>query len=175
MPAPKKIKSALKKLPHSTGGKKLAAFELKCLEFMEHYLQSFNASEAARRMGYAGGSASSQGYEFLHHSFTQAELSKRYEQHAIENKDAQKEIIWMLYREANHHGKGSSHSARVRAQVQLSKIYGLETIQLNANVNHCSGVMILPYHENQEKFEADLIERQRRLKQKVKEMHSRLH
>jgi hypothetical protein len=44
-----------------------------------------------------------------------------------------------------------------------------------ANVNHCSGVMILPYHENQEKFEADLIERQRRLKKKVKEMHSRLH
>lgn len=50
----------------------------------------------------------------------------------------------MLYREANFHGEGSSHGARVRAQVQLSKIFGLETIQIDAKVEHGDGVMLVP-------------------------------
>jgi phage terminase small subunit len=165
MPAPKNIKSALKKLPHTTGGKKLTALKLRCLEFIEHYLQSFNATEAARRMGYEGGSASSQGYEFFHHPFTKAELLKNYKQLSDENKDAQNEIISMLYREANYFGEGSSHSSRVRAQTQLSKIFGLETIQLNTKVEHVGGVMIVPGGNlTLEEMEKEMAEQQAELK-----------
>ncbi|MDA1066352.1 MAG: terminase small subunit [Verrucomicrobia bacterium] len=165
MPPPKKIKSGLKKLPSPTGSKKLSAIKLRCLEFIEHYLQTFNATEAARQMGYKGNSASSQGYEFFHHPFTKAEFSKRYEQLSLENKDAHKEIISMIWREANFFGEGSTHSARVRAQSLLSKIFGLETIQIKADVEHRSGVMLVPVDNRpMDEIEKDLIARQRELK-----------
>lgn len=116
----------------------------KCLQFVEHYMECFNASEAARRMGYEGASAASQGWEFLHDEFTQAELNKRYTQHAHDNRHARNEIIAMLYREANYFGEGTSHAARVRAQTQLSKIFGMETLKIEAETNHTGGVMVMP-------------------------------
>jgi len=116
----------------------------KCLEFVEHYMECFNASEAARRMGYEGASAASQGWEFLHDEFTQNEVNKRYTQHAHENHHARNEIIAMLYREANYFGEGAPHAARVRAQTQLSKIFGMETLKIEAETKHSGGVMIMP-------------------------------
>lgn len=59
----------------------------------------------------------------------------------------------MLYREANYFGEGSSHSARVKAQSQLSKIFGMETIHLKAEVAHSGGVMVVPMAGNLEEWE----------------------
>ena len=132
----------------------LTAWQMKCLEFIEHYLSCFNASEACRRMGYEGASASSQGWEFLHHEFTQKELSKRYAQHAEENKAARNEIIMMLYREANYFGDGASHGARVRAQVQLSKVFGMETLKIEAETKHSGGIMVIPMCQSVEEWES---------------------
>ncbi|MDC0088333.1 terminase small subunit [Akkermansiaceae bacterium] len=132
----------------------LTPWQMKCLEFIEHYLSCFNASEACRRMGYEGASASSQGWEFLHHEFTQKELSKRYAQHAEENKAARNEIIMMLYREANYFGEGASHGARVRAQVQLSKVFGMEQISIRAELEHKGGVMLVPMAQSVEEWES---------------------
>jgi hypothetical protein len=58
-------------------------------------------------MGYKGASASSQGWEFLHHDFTQLELSKRYAEHATESRHAREEVIAILRREANTFGKAA--------------------------------------------------------------------
>ena len=127
-------------------------FKLKCLEFVEYYMTCFNATQAARKMGYAGSSASSQGWEFLHHEFTQEELKKRYEQHASDNHMTRQEIIMMLHREANDYSKGSSASARVKAQIQLSKIFGMEQNFLNAKVEHTGGVMIVPMAASEEEW-----------------------
>lgn len=150
MPSPKKTKSSLKK-PRSQGGK-LTPWEMKSLEFIEHYLACFNASEAARRMGYEGASASSQGWEFLHHAFTQSELQKRYREHAEKNQQARQEIIAMLYREANYFGEGASHSARVKAQSQLSKIFGMETIQQDQEAQ-IRRVMYVPMFSSADEWE----------------------
>ena len=128
----------------------LTPWQMKCLEFIEHYLSCFNASEACRRMGYEGASASSQGWEFLHHEFTQKELSKRYAQHAEENKAARNEIIMMLYRDANYFGEGASHGARVKAQVQLSKVFGMEQISIKAELAHTGGVILVPMTQSVE-------------------------
>lgn len=145
MKTPKKTKLPLSE-PRPRGSK-LKAWELKSLEFIEHYLACFNASEAARRMGYGGASAASQGWEFLHHDFTQAELQKRYRDHAEKNQQARQEIIAMLYREANYFGEGASHSARVKAQAQLSKIFGMETIQPEA-AEVVRRVMLVPHFDD---------------------------
>ena len=126
------------------GNVELTPWKMKCLEFIDHYLACFNASEAARQMGYVGASAASQGWEFLHHEFTQSELHKRYTQHAEDNKSVRQEIIMMLRREANTFGKGSSHSARVKAQTQLSKIFGMETLNVKADIEHTGGIMVIP-------------------------------
>lgn len=142
MSQPKKENLPSKNPP--TGEASLSTWEMRCLEFVENYLSCFNASEAARKMGYKGASASSQGWEYFHHEFTQAELTKRYQQHADENLAARNEIISMLYREANFFGEGSSHSARVKAQTQLSKIFGMETLRVKAEVEHTGGVMLIP-------------------------------
>lgn len=50
----------------------------------------------------------------------------------------------MLHREANTFGKGSSHSARVKAQTQLSKIFGMETLNVKADIEHTGGIMVVP-------------------------------
>ncbi len=89
-------------------------------------------------------SGCSQGWEFLHDEFTQSELNKRYTQHAHDNHHARNEIIAMLYREANHFGEGASHSAHVRAQTQLSKIFGMETLKIEAETRQTGGVMVVP-------------------------------
>lgn len=164
MPAPKEIKSVINEKTRTTGGKKLSAGQLRCLEFVEQYLLCFNATEAARKMGYSGSSASSQGHDLFHHEFTQAELARRYEQQALESQGARQEIISMLYREANNHGDGSSHSARVRAQVQLSKVFGLETIQIDAKVEHGGGVMLVPASQSLDEWEKQATEQQKNLK-----------
>lgn len=93
-------------------------------------------------MGYKGASASSQGWEFLHHDFTKLELSNRYEKHALESKHARDEVIAMLRREANTFGKGASHTARVAAMAQLARIYGMNTV--NVKAEHSGGVMVVP-------------------------------
>ena len=46
--------------PTNTSGN-LTPWKMKCLEFVDYYLACFNASEAARQMGYEGASAASQG------------------------------------------------------------------------------------------------------------------
>ena len=162
MPSPKKQKPSLRK--PRTGSGKLTPWQMKSLEFIEHYLACFNASEAARRMGYGGASASSQGWEFLHHAFTQAELQKRYRDHAEKNHYARQEIIAMLYREANYFGEGASHSARVKAQAQLSKIFGMETIQPEAEAV-VRRVMCVPFFSSMDEWEAAAAASQRALKE----------
>lgn len=126
----------------------LTSFEMKCLKFVELYMMSFNASQAARQMGYEGATASAQGWEFLHSPFTQEELKKRYEQHASDNKTIRQEIIMMLHREANYFGQGASASARVKAQIQLSKIFGMEQLNVKAEIEHSGGVMLVPMVSN---------------------------
>lgn len=131
----------------------LTPWKLKCLDFVEHYMMCFNASQAARQIGYEGASASSQGWEFLHHKFTQAELKQRYEKHAKDNKTIRQEIIMMLHREANYFGPGASASARVKAQIQLSKIFGMETLYLRAEVAHRGGVLVVPMTSSIDEWE----------------------
>jgi len=164
MPAPQKINSVINKIP-TTGGTKLNGFQLRCMEFIENYLNCFNATEAARRMGYEGSSASTQGHEFFQHEFTKTELRKRYENQALENQGARQEIISMLFREANNHGEGATHSARVRAQVQLSKIFGLETIKIDAKVEHAGGVMVVPMSQSIDEWEKSALQSQAKLAQ----------
>ena len=50
----------------------------------------------------------------------------------------------MLHREANYFGQGASASARVKAQIQLSKIFGMEQLNIKAEIEHSGGVMLVP-------------------------------
>ena len=125
---------------------------LQCLEFIEHYLTCFNATEAARRMGYTGTSASTQGHELLHLKFTLKELKNRFDQHAIENKHARQLVIEMLFQSATDFENGTPAS-RVTAQAHLSRIFGLDRIRIDAEVSHTGGVMTVPMAQSIEEWE----------------------
>lgn len=123
-----------------------------CLKFIDHYLNCFNATEAGRRMGFSGTSASTQGHELLHHPYTEEQLKKRFDEHALENKNSRQLIIEMLFQSATDFKNGSS-SSRVAAQAHLSRIFGLDRIKIEAEVNHTGGVMIVPMAQSMTEWE----------------------
>ena len=61
----------------------------------------------------------------------------------------------MLHREANYFGQGSSAGARVKAQIQLSKIFGMEQVITIAQIEHPGGVMIVPMASSIEDWEQE--------------------
>ena len=65
---------------------------------------------------------------------------------------------------ANYFGEGASHSARVKAQAQLSKIFGMETVQQEQETQ-IRRVMVAPMFSSTDEWGAAAAASQRALKE----------
>jgi len=92
--------------------------------FVEEYLVDFNATQAAIRAGYSKKTAYSQGERLLRHVDVAAAVEAGKAELAKLTLISAKEVVAGLRREAEYHGDGASHSARVSAWGHLAKIAG---------------------------------------------------
>ena len=105
--------------------------EVKMLKFIEAYLDTANATEAARQLGYKDGTASNMGWRFLNDPFVQDRLTAHFTAHRKSKKIVRREIISGLYREANDYSQGGNAITRVRAWETLAKLHGLDREEVN--------------------------------------------
>ena len=82
--------------------------------FVEEYLVDFNATRAAIRAGYSKKTAYSQGERLLRHAEVAAAVEAGKAELAKLTRISAEEVIEGLRREADYHGEGASHSARVK-------------------------------------------------------------
>lgn len=90
--------------------------------FVREYLLDYNAGLAAIRLGYKASVANTYASRFLDEPYVQRKI-KECERG---NNDVATVIKSGLIREANYSGSGASHSARVSALTQLSRIEGID-------------------------------------------------
>jgi phage terminase small subunit len=93
--------------------------------FVEEYLKDLNATEAAKRAGYAPRSAEVQGHRLLRNDKVATEIDKGRKQQSERNQITADMVMHGLFQEATATGEGTSHSARVSAWSQLGKFIGL--------------------------------------------------
>jgi hypothetical protein len=91
--------------------------------FVREYLFDYQAVTACIRLGYKAAVAPTYAARFMDESYVQRKIKEA--QRGPEG-DVNSVIRSGLMREANYHGNGSSHSARVAAWTQASKIEGLD-------------------------------------------------
>lgn len=127
-------------------------------KFVEEYVKDFDAFHAAIRTGFLRDFASDYSSKFLGEPYVQRLIAEaRRATVAPEDEDIdsdKQEIINALRREANYHGPGSSHAARVSALSKLTAILGMDapTRSINENI-HRGGVMVVPAATNLEEWE----------------------
>ena len=93
--------------------------------FVGEYLVDLNATQAAIRAGYSERTAYSIGHENLKKPEIQKAIRERQENLAENLEVTQQMVINGLYAEANFHGEGASHSARITAWGLLAKHLGM--------------------------------------------------
>ena len=93
--------------------------------FVEEYLKDLNATEAAKRAGYAARSAEVQGHRLLRNDKVSAEIAERKQERSQRTQITADQVLMGLYQEATATGDGTSHSARVSAWSQIGKFIGL--------------------------------------------------
>ena len=95
-------------------------------KFVEEYLKDFNATQAYRRAGYrATTSVRVNAHRLLTNPNVQEAIEMAKQKLMERTHIDQEMIIERLLQEANYHGPGASHSARVQALTQLGKSLGM--------------------------------------------------
>ena len=95
--------------------------------FVREYLVDLNASAAARRAGYSEKTAGFIGHENLKKPKIAAQIEDAMSERAQQAQVTAQMVIEGLLSEAEYHGEGASHSARVSAWEKLGKHLGLFT------------------------------------------------
>lgn len=90
--------------------------------FVKEYLLDYDPVQAAIKLGFKTAIAETYAKRFMNEAY----VLKRIAELEGRGTDALKAIRTGLVREANFRGAGASHSARVSALAQLSKIEGME-------------------------------------------------
>ena len=93
--------------------------------FVEEYLIDLNATQAAIRAGYSKKTAEVQGYQLLQKTLVRAAIDKAMAERSERAHVDQDMVIEGLLKEAQFHGDGASHSARVGAWGHLGKHLGM--------------------------------------------------
>lgn len=108
----------------STTPKKLT---VKQARFVDEYVIDGNATRAAEAAGYSPRTAFQTGYENLRKPEIAEAIAAKQAETAKRNELTRDEIIKGLRAEANYHGSGAQHMARVKAWETLGKIAGVVT------------------------------------------------
>lgn len=119
--------------------------------FVREYLKDYDPYRAAIRLGYKAGVAMTYATRFMDESYVQRRIS---ELERGKDEDITQVIKSGLIREANYKGAGSSHSARVAAWTQASKIENLDKSQQASNSTTNNFVFQVP-KESLEKLDDD--------------------
>jgi hypothetical protein len=98
------------------------------VRFVTEYLFDYNSYLACLRLGFNAGFATDYAKKFMEESFVrqlikQAEIDAENDNAGESNK---RRIMAALFKEANYHGVGSSHAARVSALAKLTALYGMD-------------------------------------------------
>lgn len=93
--------------------------------FVEAYLVSLNAADAARQAGYSPKTANREGSRLLSNVDVQAAIAAAQAERSRRTEVTQDWVLGALRAEASDRGEGSSHSARVSALSQLGKHLGM--------------------------------------------------
>lgn len=134
-------------------------------QFVAEYMKDFSAYKAALRIGFLREFAADYSEKFLNEPYVQKQIaaltSLPPKKEEVDEDADKQEIINMLRREANYHGPGSSHAARVSALAKLTAILGMDapTRSINENI-HRGGVMVVPSTQSQEDWEKQAMKSQ---------------
>jgi hypothetical protein len=153
-------------------GQVLAIDQIKAQAFAKNYLIDFDHRNAAIvTFGYTDAERARQvGLDYIRHPFVLQALQAYMSRIEQEKLVSRERILLGLLQEANYHGVGSSHSARVAAWRGLSKIMGMETEKPEEDLTKKikGGVMLVPYAGGIEAWEASARGQQAQLKADVR-------
>lgn len=149
--------------------------QIKAQAFAKNYLIDFNHRNAAiRTFNYAEGSAEQArkvGLRMLSHPYVLQAIHAFMPLIEKEQLVTRERVILGLLEEANYHGFGASHSARVAAWAKLATLLGMDFEAKNPktdpNMNR-GGVMLVPYAETVEEWEKHAMASQLQLKSDVR-------
>lgn len=144
-------------------------------EFVKEYYFDRNPVAAARRLGFMEGFAEDYAQRFMNEAYVRRKM-KEYESKLVQdNPDQLAEkramVEQKLLFEANYHGPGSSHAARVSALSKLCALYGMEKASGEKDLvdEDYGGVMVVPAMVSADNWGAAAAKQQEKLKQTVKD------
>ncbi len=107
--------------------------------FVQYYIVSLNATQAAVEAGYSSKYANRQGAQLLARPKIQAAIQKAMKERIARVEVDQDYVIQRLKTEAELEGEGASHGARIKALELLGKHLGMFTdrvqMELSGDVN----------------------------------------
>lgn len=144
--------------------------------FISEYLVDFNAAQAFIRMKAEeepfkeidAAAAAAGGYSFTREPYVAKKIQEALEDMEEANIITRKRVLGGLIREANYHGVGAQHGARVSSWSKLAGILRMDVKIVEQNVGLRGGVMIVPQTEDGESWEARAAGAQAALKEDVR-------
>lgn len=135
---------------------KLTAFDLRVRLFLFHYVQSFDASRAARKMGITNPmSAATLGSRYLKHPKTQKLLCEMLRDLDAEIEVLRRQTLHLAFKEAtNDEMCPGSQGARVKAIDILGKFLGMHNQNVNVKTEGLPGVLAVPFAATPDEWEA---------------------
>lgn len=138
-------------------------------QFVAEYMQDFDQTAAAIRLGFGASFASAYATQFMEEPYVRKAIAERQKELAedpkAEAEETKRRIRASLLREAHYRGPGSSHAARVSALGQLKAVYGMDQPVKTINEHlHRGGVMQVPAIASIEDWEAAATESQEKLR-----------
>lgn len=116
-------------------------------DFVREYLIDYSYTAAATRVGYNGALATEFGQRFRYDTYVQKRIAEAMQSEAEDEEFAdqvrKRRVMSALLREANYHGPGSSHAARVSALAKIATIEGMEApTKTESTVKHEGGLSL---------------------------------
>jgi hypothetical protein len=132
--------------------------ELVCKLFANSYIQDFNQTNTAIRLGAAPESAPTIGNIIFNHWLTQYYVQELLNKFETSGKATRDTVLGLLWRDASNFGKGSNAIARVSAQKCLAQAMGLTETQAKRTADALlegvrGGVIVLKMCDSPEEWE----------------------
>lgn len=142
--------------------------------FVKEFYFDRNPVAAARRVGFIEGFAEEYATRFMKESYVRRKMRQHEESLLNDSADALLEkrrmIEQQLIIEANYHGVGSSHAARVSALSKLAALYGMDKDpSKDLDEDNPGGVMVVPAMGSVDDWGSAASNQQQKLKESVKD------
>lgn len=146
-------------------------------EFVLQYLRDFNATQAFVRTQLAEGKpfeeidlayAMNAGYQMTRWPYVAQRIQGAMDEAEEKNIVTRNEVMFGLKREANFHGAGASHGARVGSWSKLAGILGMDVKRVEQQLALKGGVLVVPAVDGVEEWERRSAAAQAALKEEVR-------